>query len=396
MNTGSQDRPKLLIVDDDAAQMKAMCDTLQVEGYQVTGFTSAKDALRALNEERFDLAITDLTMPEMDGIEFLKAAREIDQHLLGIVMTGHGSIDTAVAAMKAGAFDYILKPLSLRTMLPVLERALSVRHLLNENLQLRQTEEMIRNLNASLERAVQERTRQLVDANKELEAFAHSISHDLRGPLRAVNSFTQLLIQESGEHFSERARGYADRVMNAAGRMEQLIEDLMRLSRVNGADLRRTEINVSKMVASIIGEFQAREPDRRVRTSIRDGLYAKADPQLLRIALENLIGNAWKFTKNSPDPEIEFGASDPKTHLFYVRDNGAGFAPEYAKDLFVPFRRLHPSEEFPGTGIGLSIVHRIIRRHGGSIAAEGSPGHGATFYFNLPEPIELEAERRAN
>lgn len=396
MNTGSQDRPELLIVDDDAAQMKAMCDTLQVEGYQVTGFTSAKDALRALNEERFDLAITDLTMPEMDGIEFLKAAREIDQHLLGIVMTGHGSIDTAVAAMKAGAFDYILKPLSLRTMLPVLERALSVRHLLNENLQLRQTEEMIRNLNASLERAVQERTRQLVDANKELEAFAHSISHDLRGPLRAVNSFTQLLIQESGEHFSERARGYADRVMNAAGRMEQLIEDLMRLSRVNGADLRRTEINVSKMVASIIGEFQAREPDRRVRTSIRDGLYAKADPQLLRIALENLIGNAWKFTKNSPDPEIEFGASDPKTHLFYVRDNGAGFAPEYAKDLFVPFRRLHPSEEFPGTGIGLSIVHRIIRRHGGSIAAEGSPGHGATFYFNLPEPIELEAERRAN
>lgn len=396
MNTGSQDRPKLLIVDDDAAQMKAMCDTLQVEGYQVTGFTSAKDALRALNEERFDLAITDLTMPEMDGIEFLKAAREIDQHLLGIVMTGHGSIDTAVAAMKAGAFDYILKPLSLRTMLPVLERALSVRHLLNENLQLRQTKEMIRNLNASLERAVEERTRQLVDANKELEAFAHSISHDLRGPLRAVNSFTQLLIQESGEHFSERARGYADRVMNAAGRMEQLIEDLMRLSRVNGADLRRTEINVSKMVASIIGEFQAREPDRRVRTSIRDGLYAKADPQLLRIALENLIGNAWKFTKNSPDPEIEFGASDPKTHLFYVRDNGAGFAPEYAKDLFVPFRRLHPSEEFPGTGIGLSIVHRIIRRHGGSIAAEGSPGHGATFYFNLPEPIELEAERRAN
>lgn len=396
MNTGSQDRPKLLIVDDDAAQMKAMCDTLQVEGYQVTGFTSAKDALRALNEERFDLAITDLTMPEMDGIEFLKAVREIDQHLLGIVMTGHGSIDTAVAAMKAGAFDYILKPLSLRTMLPVLERALSVRHLLNENLQLRQTKEMIRNLNASLERAVEERTRQLVDANKELEAFAHSISHDLRGPLRAVNSFTQLLIQESGEHFSERARGYADRVMNAAGRMEQLIEDLMRLSRVNGADLRRTEINVSKMVASIIGEFQAREPDRRVRTSIRDGLYAKADPQLLRIALENLIGNAWKFTKNSPDPEIEFGASDPKTHLFYVRDNGAGFAPEYAKDLFVPFRRLHPSEEFPGTGIGLSIVHRIIRRHGGSIAAEGSPGHGATFYFNLPEPIELEAERRAN
>lgn len=175
MNTTSTYKSKLLIVDDEPAQMRAMCDTLQPEGYSVTGCTSAKHALQAMREEQFDLAITDLTMPEMDCIAFLKAAREIDPQLIGIVMTGHGSIDTAVAAMKAGAFDYILKPFTLRTMLPALERALSVRHLLNENMQLRQTEEMIRNLNASLERAVEDRTRQLTDANKELEALAHSI-----------------------------------------------------------------------------------------------------------------------------------------------------------------------------------------------------------------------------
>jgi two-component system sensor histidine kinase/response regulator len=392
MNTTPPYKPKLLIVDDEAAQMRAMCNTLEPEGYSVTGCTAATQALQAMRDERFDLAITDLTMPEMDGIAFLKAAREIDPQLIGIVMTGHGSIDTAVAAMKAGAFDYILKPFTLRSILPILERALTVRHLLNENLQLRQTEEMIRNLNTSLERCVEERTRQLTDANKELEAFAHSISHDLRGPLRAVNNFTHLLVEECHDQFSGHARNYVDRVLGAVSRMEQLIEDLMRLSRVNGADLRRTDINISKMVASIIAEFQAREPERHVETSIRDGLFAKADPQLMRIALENLLGNAWKFTKNADDPRIEFGSSDPDTGVFYVRDNGAGFQPEYAKDLFVPFRRLHSSEEFPGSGIGLSIVQRIIRRHGGRIAAEGSPGHGATFYFSIPEPLDPEVE----
>ena len=390
MDTNSTSKPKLLIVDDEAPQMRAMRDTLSLEGYSVTGCTSAKQALQALREEHFDLAITDLTMPDMDGIAFLKAAREIDAQLIGIVMTGHGSIDTAVAAMKAGAFDYILKPFTLRTMLPALERALSVRHLLNENLQLRETEEVIRSLNASLERAVEDRTQQLTDANRELEAFAHSISHDLRGPLRAINNFTHLLGEECREQMNERARGYLERVLTASRRMEQLIEDLMRLSRVNGADLRRTTINVSKMVSSIIADLQSREPERHVETWVRDDLFAKADPQLLRIALENLIGNAWKFTRNAPGARIEFGAADAENSVFYVRDNGAGFKPEYAKDLFVPFKRLHTADEFPGSGIGLSIVHRVIRRHGGSIEAEGSEGRGATFYFQIPEPVELE------
>jgi two-component system sensor histidine kinase/response regulator len=396
MNTNSTYNSKLLIVDDEPAQMRAMCDTLQLEGYVVTGFTSAKQALQAMREERFDLAITDLTMPEMDGIAFLKAARELDPQLIGIVTTGHGSIDTAVAAMKAGAFDYVLKPFTLRTMLPALERALSVRHLLNENFQLRQTEEMIRNLNASLERAVEDRTRQLTDANKELEAFAHSISHDLRGPLRAINNFAHLLGEECREQMNERARGYLHRVLSSAARMEQLIEDLMRLSRVNGADLRRTTINVSRMVASIIAELQSRDPERHVETTIGEDLFAQADPQLLRIALENLIGNAWKFTRNAPEPRIEFGVSDPQKSVFYVRDNGAGFNPQYAKDLFAPFKRLHSSDEFPGSGIGLSIVQRVIRRHGGCIEAESSEGHGATFYFQIPEPVEIDQEGMRN
>jgi two-component system sensor histidine kinase/response regulator len=388
MNTIPNAPSKLLIVDDELPQLRAMCDTLEAEGYSVTGSSSAKQALQAMRDEHFDLAITDLTMPEMDGIAFLTAAREIDPLLIGIVMTGHGTIDTAVAAMKAGAFDYILKPFTLRMIRPVLDRALGVRRLMNENVQLRQAEEMIRSLNAGLEKVVEDRTRQLTDANKELEAFAHSISHDLRGPLRAVNNFTHLLVEECQDQFNERARGYVERVLGSVNRMESLIEDLMRLSRVNGADLRRVDIDVSKMVASIVAEFQARDPARHVDTSISEGLHAKADPQLLRIALENLLGNAWKFTQGAQDARIEFGVADADTGVFYVRDNGAGFNAEYAKDLFVPFRRLHTSAEFPGSGIGLSIVQRIIRRHGGSVAAEGSPGHGATFYFSIPMPSE--------
>lgn len=385
MNSPLTTKPKLLIVDDEAAQMRAMCDTLEYEGYSVTGSTSAQQALQLMREERFDLVITDLTMPGMDGISFLKAAREMDQELIGIVMTGHGSIDTAVAAMKAGAFDYILKPFTLRLIRPVLDRALNVRKLVNENIQLRQAEEVVRRVNERLEAMVGERTRQLTDANRELEAFAHTISHDLRAPLRAINNFTHLLAEDTKDVLPLRAKEYLERVLGAAGRMEELIEDLMRLSRVNGAELRRIDIDVSKMVSSIVAELQAQEPERHVDTVIRDGLHATADPQLLRIALENLLGNAWKFTKNAEDARIEFDAADQSCGVFYVRDNGAGFNSQYAKDLFVPFRRLHNASEFPGSGIGLSIVDRIIRRHGGCIEAEGSPGHGATFYFSIPE-----------
>ena len=365
--------------------MRAMCDTLDHEGYSVTGSTSAQQALQLMREERFDLVITDLTMPGMDGIAFLEAAREMDEQLIGIVMTGHGSIDTAVAAMKAGAFDYILKPFTLRLIRPVLDRALNVRKLVSENTQLRQAEEVVRRVNERLEAMVEERTQQLTDANRELEAFAHSISHDLRAPLRAINNFTHLLAEDTKDQLAPRAKDYLERVLSAAGRMEELIEDLMRLSRVNGADLRRIDIDVSKMVVSIVAELQAQEPERHVDTVIRDGLHATADPQLLRIALENLLGNAWKFTKNAADPRIEFNADDAGSGVFYVRDNGAGFNSQYAKDLFVPFRRLHNASEFPGSGIGLSIVDRIIRRHGGCVEAEGSPGRGATFYFSIPE-----------
>lgn len=374
---------RLLIVDDESGQMRALSDTLRSHGFVAQGFTSPHAALAHLQHERFDLVLTDLTMPEMDGIEFLTAARATDRDLVGIVMTGHGSIDTAVAAMKAGALDYILKPFTLRTMLPVIDRALTVRNLRAENLQLRQAEETIRRLNENLERCVAERTRQLTDANSELEAFSHSVSHDLRAPLRALDGFAKLLQEEFGTTLAARGRDYLNHITDASRQMRGLIEDLLRLSQVNTVQLDRREFDLSQMVESILYELRRNDPQRTVEIAVAPGAKCHADAGLMRIALQNLLGNAWKFTGKTPAARIEFGSLPEHDHTFYIRDNGAGFNSEAAADMFAPFRRLHQESDFPGTGIGLSIVQRIIRRHGGTITATGKPGAGATFTFSL-------------
>jgi signal transduction histidine kinase len=373
--------------------VRALCDTLEAEGYLTAGFTEPTQALAALREQSFDLVLTDLTMPGMDGIEFLQAAREIDINMVGIVMTGHGTIDTAVAAMKAGALDYILKPFTLRMILPVLSRALTVRSLRTENVQLRQAEETIRRMNANLERCVQERTRELIEANRELEAFSHSVSHDLRAPLRALDGFTSILADQYSDRLDERGRGYVQRVVDAVERMRNLIEDLLRLSHVTGTELNRRELDLSQLVHTIIDDLRAQEPERQVTVAIAEGVKCNADHRLLRIALENILGNAWKFTRNTADASIEFGFEHLKEGTtYFIRDNGAGFNPDYGDRLFVPFRRLHSAAEFPGTGIGLSIVQRIIRRHGGRISARGSVGQGAAFSFTLGAPLAEHLE----
>jgi len=374
---------RLLIVDDEPAQMRALSTTLENEGYFVAGFTSGKQALEQLRQQSFDLLLTDLTMPEMDGITLLRSAQAIDPNVVGLVMTGHGSIESAVAAMKAGALDYILKPFTLRTMRPVLERALTVRRLIGENIELRRTEDTIRRLNIDLERQVDERTEQLTEANRELEAFSQSVSHDLRAPLRAINGFGNLFIDEFGSQLDPQARSYLDKMLSAGVRMEQLISDLMRLSHASAVELRKVEVDLCKIANSTIADLREGEPNRNVDVTIADDMLCQGDPQLLRIALENLLGNAWKFTRNVEHARIEMGHLAGVQDGFFIRDNGAGFESSQTRNLFAPFRRLHSTTQFPGTGVGLSIVQRIIRRHGGRISAEGAVGQGANFSFTL-------------
>jgi PAS domain S-box-containing protein len=239
---------------------------------------------------------------------------------------------------------------------------------------------------AAEERAAQ-RTAEVEQANRNLEAFSYSVSHDLRAPLRALHGFSEALLEEYGDRLDETGRGYATRVQAASERMAALIDDLLHLSRVTRAGISLAPVNLSAEVEELAGDLRRRSPDRAVRVVIQDEVWVNADRALIRSVAQNLIENAWKFTSRRADAVIEFGtvaaASDAEI-CCYVRDNGAGFDDDYADKLFQPFQRLHSADDFPGTGIGLASVQRIIERHGGHAWAEGVVDRGATFYFTLP------------
>jgi len=245
-------------------------------------------------------------------------------------------------------------------------------------------------LNRTLEARVALRTRELSQANQELEAFAYSVSHDLRAPLRAIDGFSRILGERYASQLDEAGRDYLNRVRKAAARMGELIDAILKVSRLSRAELKREPVDLSRMAVEVLDELRADDSTREVEVRIAPGLHVVGDATLLRNLLLNLLGNAWKFTRGQEHAVIEFGAvAHPHGEAeYYVRDNGAGFAQEYADKLFRPFQRLHHQDEFAGHGIGLASVKRIIERHGGSIRAEGRKGEGAVFYFTLPESRE--------
>jgi len=376
----ASNKDHLLIVDDEAPHLRALCETLTAQGYITTGYSSPRDALAAVRQNKhFDLVLTDLMMPEMDGIALLRAALEMDPRLVGVVMTGHGSIDSAVAAMKQGALDYILKPFKVSTLIPVLSRALSVRRLRRENELLHQ------HLHA--------RTCELEAANKELETFSYSVSHDLRAPLRAIDGFTEMLIEELAVPANSKSHHFADTVRANVIRMNALIDDLLRLARTTRAEMHPTPVDLSAVAREISRKLHATDENRKADWIIAPGIMVQGDPGLIRVAMENLLSNAWKYTARTNRARIEFGCDpqDDGTPAYYVRDNGAGFDMQYASRLFSPFQRLHAEQDFPGTGVGLATVQRIIQKHGGRIWPKAAPDQGATFYFTLSSPPSLSA-----
>lgn len=246
-------------------------------------------------------------------------------------------------------------------------------------------------LNRELEDKIARRTARLEATVEELEAFSYSVSHDLRAPLRAIDGFSRILLEEKSDRLDGEGEGHLERIRSASARMARLIDDLLSLSRLSRLTLRWRPVDLSRLAGEIATELEAGEPDRNVDWIIQPDLQAAGDPTLLRAALENLLGNAWKFTAGEENAQIEFGRSADDPNHYFVRDNGVGFDMHYAGKLFGAFQRLHGQHEYPGSGIGLATVKRIIHRHDGRLWAEAVDGDGATFHFTLPRSYENDA-----
>jgi hypothetical protein len=368
----SEAKPRILVVDDEAAHMQALCRTLPYQKYETAGFTEGEEALAELRRSKFDLLLADLMMPNMDGIALLKAAREIDPDLAGIIMTGAGTITTAVEAMKAGALDYILKPFNLSVIISVLERALTVRRLRLEN--------------AELQRRVHEHTLELEAVNKELEAFSYSVAHDLRSPLTVLVGNAEMLLDEHAAQWPDGARQLVRAIMASGEHMQQLTDGLLRLSRLSRQPLTKGPVDVGALVHEVLDELRKIHAARQLVVHAGELPGCVGDQALLRQVVVNLLSNAFKFTRAKETPLITvLGWSEAGERVYSVRDNGAGFDAQQADKLFGAFQRFHSSDQYEGTGIGLSIAARIVQRHGGRIWAKSEPGKGATFNFSIPE-----------
>ncbi|MBI2358455.1 MAG: response regulator [Deltaproteobacteria bacterium] len=385
------DPAKILVVEDESGMRTTLVANLEEAGYRVTACNQARAAIEHVEKDAPDVVLADLRLPDGSGLEILESLKEIKPEASFVLVTGYASLETAVAALNQGAYAYISKPFNMDEVHATVRNAIRQQRLLLENQRL---VENLQQTNKSLgeeigerqraEEALAERSTALEAANRELEAFSYSVSHDLRAPLRSIDGFSQALLEDYAEKLDEQGKDYLTRIRASSQQMGELIDALLNLSRVVRAEIHREAVNLSEMAKELAAELKQREPRRQVEFAIQGGLEVKGDPQLLRAVLENLFSNAWKFTSKHPRARIEFGLTqhDGK-QTYFVRDDGAGFDMTYKAKLFGAFQRLHKAAEFDGTGVGLATVQRIVRRHGGEIWAEGEVEKGATFYFTL-------------
>jgi hypothetical protein len=373
---------RLLIVDDDPVQATALCRTLEGEGYATTGINSGPLALAALqtaidSAAAFDIVLVDLMMPGTDGITLLRAAKEIDPDLVGIVVTGHASMETAIESMKNGAFDYIAKPIYLKTLIPVLYRAFVMRRFRVDNSELKR-----RFLANSSE--LEDTVRQLNVANGDLTALGTSVARDMREPLKGLIGVAETLTAQDLGPLNPAQQQRIANVTSTAKQLLRFTDDLLRFAQLTRQSVHKQRVTVVDIVQDILRE--STDTACKVELRINELPDAFADPGLLRQLFATLLSNAIKFSGPVLHPVIEVqGTKDAEECTYSIRDNGIGFDMAHAQGLFTMSHRLRNADQFSGFGVGLALAERIVGRHGGRIWAEAEIGKGAKFSFALPE-----------
>jgi two-component system, sensor histidine kinase and response regulator len=397
---------RVLVVEDSATQAEQLRLILESEGYEVETALDGAAGFDRLHRTAFDLVISDIVMPELSGYDLCRKIKA-DPSVSGlpvILLTTLSDPLDIIQGLESGADNFLTKPYEpvhlLARVASILESGRLRRSgalrvgveilFLGRKFLITSDRQQVLDLLVSTFEDVVRKNRELLAskaaleaANRELEAFTYSVSHDLRAPVRSIDGFSQILLEDYASQLDDKGQEHLARIRRSAQRMGELIEDLLRLSRLARGEIQRTDVDLSRMARSIADELRASTPARSVNFVISDDIVAHGDANLLRIVLDNLLGNAWKFTVHV-SARIEVGSTrGGEAQVYFVRDNGAGFDMKHASKLFGPFQRLHREDDFPGTGIGLATVQRIIHRHGGRVWADGAVGRGATIYFTL-------------
>jgi signal transduction histidine kinase/CheY-like chemotaxis protein len=441
---------KILAIDDNKDNLSVLKTLLSdaFPGASVITTTSGREGIKRAKSENPDVILLDLVMPEMDGFEICRRLKEDELlKIVPVIILTVAEVDAEVRvrALNLGVKTFLSKPVDGAELIALVTAMIRIKQsettIRQENIRLeelvkertedlqnqleekretelrlqrsfyelensklatlnllediksemdqrKKAEDSIRQLNAMLERRVMERTSQLEDTNRELEAFAYSVSHDLRAPLRAIDGFSRFVLEDYGTKLDPQGQRLIGLIRTNTQKMDQLITDILALSRVTRSEHNISEVDMRKMAISMYNECTSTDVKNKPDISIDNMPDALGDPTYLKQVWTNLISNAIKFSSGKEKPEIKIGGyNEQGFHVYFVRDNGVGFNPEYAYRLFNAFQRLHKTDEFEGTGVGLAIVQRIVHRHGGKVWAEGKEGEGATFYFSLPIKI---------
>jgi signal transduction histidine kinase len=372
---------RVLLVEDNPADALFVQTLLRAAGGGVEVRTAPTLAagLERMTAEGADVVLLDLNLPDARGLGTLSRILEVRDDVAVVVLSGHDDENLAYRALQAGAQDYLVKGTQDPTLL---------RRVLRYATERKRLESQLRLLNVELEARVERRTRELAQANRELESFAYSVSHDLQAPLRTIGGFAEILATDYADMLDDEARGYLNRMRDAGRHMGELLDALLELSRVSRFALKPVVVDLAELARTVYTDIARTAPQRATVFDVDGDLTVHGDPRMLEIALRNLLSNAFKFTRGRQPGHIRLAAARQDGQRCYeIADDGVGFDPRFAHRLFEPFQRLHRADEFEGTGVGLATVQRIVQRHGGRIWADGSPGAGATFRFTLPDVL---------